>query len=262
MPELQDIFNSMKPVGLSPDQNKAFFAIASCRTDILGSHVDRCDSCNHIQISYNSCRNRHCPKCQDSKQQAWIEDQLAKLLPVGYFHVVFTIPQELNAVVLQNQELLYSILMKSAGDTLIELAKDPKYLGALTGVTAVLHTWGQNLAFHPHVHCLVPGGGLTQDGLRFISSRKKFFIPVKVLSRKFRCKFLFHLKQAWKNGEIKFYNNCEYLGQEMNFHNLLSGLYQKDWVVYCKKPFKSPLACCQLSGPLHPQSCYCQFQDH
>jgi len=155
MPEIQDIFNSLKPNGLSPEQSKAFFAITSCRTDILGSHADYCESCEHIQISYNSCRNRHCPKCQGSKQQAWVQNQLAKLLPVSYFHVVFTILQELNAVMLQNQGLLYSILMKSAGDTLVELAKDPKYLGALTGVTAVLHTWGQNLAFHPHVHCLV-----------------------------------------------------------------------------------------------------------
>ena len=142
MPEIQDIFKSMQPIGLTPDQSKAFFAISNCRSNTLGSHVDRCASCDNIQISYNSCRNRHCPKCQGSKQQAWVKDQLTKLLPVSYFHVVFTIPQELNAVVLQNQGLLYSILMKSAGDTLIELAKDPKYLGALTGVTAVLHTWG------------------------------------------------------------------------------------------------------------------------
>lgn len=239
MPEIQDIFNAIKPDGLSPEQNKAFFAIRSCRTDTLGSHVDRCDSCEHIHISYNSCRNRHCPKCQGSKQQEWVEAQLSKLLPVGYFHVVFTLPQELNSIVFQNQDILYSILLKSAGDTIIELAKDPKFLGAQTGVTAVLHTWGQNLSFHPHVHCLVPGGGLSKDGLRFIKSSKKFFIPVKVISRKFRGKFLFHLKNAWRNGDIKFFSSPE-PAHEVNFLNLLSTLYQKEWVVYCKKPFKSP----------------------
>jgi hypothetical protein len=140
MLEIQDIFKSIRPVNLSAEQSKVFFAISNCRSEVLGSHVDRCNSCDHIQISYNSCRNRHCPKCQGSKQQEWVEAQLTKLLPVGYFHVVFTLPQELNSIVLQNQGLLYSILIKSAGDTLVELAKDPKYLGALTGVTTVLHT--------------------------------------------------------------------------------------------------------------------------
>ncbi|MHB8170083.1 MAG: IS91 family transposase, partial [Thermincolia bacterium] len=138
MSEVQDVFKAVSPVGFSPVQKKAFFAIRSCRTEVLGSHVDRCDCCDHVQVSYNSCRNRHCPKCQGSKQQDWVSAQLAKLLPVGYFHVVFTLPQELNAVVLQNQDLLYSILVKSAGDTIIELAKDTKFLGAQTGVTAVL----------------------------------------------------------------------------------------------------------------------------
>lgn len=240
IPEIQQIFNSVNPKGLSTVQQKAFFAIKNCRTATLGSHIDRCDSCNHIHISYNSCRNRHCPKCQGSKQKDWVEAQLKKLLPVGYFHVVFTIPQELNQLVLQNQKLMYSLLMKAAGDTITELAKDPKYLGAQTGVTAVLHTWGQNLSFHPHVHCMVPGGGLSLDGMRFISSSKKFFIPVKVLSRKFRGKLLFHLKQAWDEGKLKFFNQADYLNQDANFLNLLTSLYQKEWVVYCKKPFKSP----------------------
>jgi len=240
MSEVQDVFKSIKPAGLSPVQKKAFFAIRSCRTDILGSHVDRCDSCDYIHVSYNSCRSRHCPKCQGSKQKDWIEAQLSRLLPVGYFHVVFTLPQELNAVVLQNQALLYSILVKSAGDSIVELAKDSKFLGAQTGVTAVLHTWGQNLSFHPHVHCMVPGGGLSLDGRNFVTSRKKFFIPVRVISRKFRGKFLFHLKEAWNNGEIKFFNEVEKLARDVNFLNLISSLYQKDWVVYCKKPFKSP----------------------
>ncbi len=240
MPELQEIFRAIQPGNLSPEQKKAFFAISTCRTEVLGSHVDNCESCGHIHISYNSCRNRHCPKCQYSKQQEWVDAQLVKLLPVSYFHVVFTLPKELNPIVLQNQSILYSILMKSAADTLLELAKDPKHLGAQIGVTEVLHTWGQNLAFHPHVHCLVPGGGLSQDGLNFIPSRKKFFIPVKVISDKFRGKFLDRLKVAWLNGKVKFYHSCAELALANNFLNLLSTLYQKDWVVNCKKPFKSP----------------------
>jgi len=217
MPEIQDIFNSLTPVGLSPDQKKAFYAIRSCRTESIGSHIDRCNSCGHLQISYNSCRNRHCPKCQGSKQQEWVNAQLTKLLPVGYFHVVFTLPQELNSILYQNQKLLYSILVKSAGDTIIKLAKDPKFLGAQTGVTSVLHTWGQNLSFHPHVHCIVPGGGLSNDGLRFIHSSKKFFLPVRVISRKFRGKFLFHLKKAWNNGKIQFLNDVALSSQWLQF---------------------------------------------
>jgi len=240
MPEIQNIFNSFKPLSLSPNQKKAFYAIKSCRTESIGSHIDRCDSCGHLHISYNSCRNRHCPKCQGSKQQEWVNSQLTKLLPVGYFHVVFTLPQELNPIIYQNQKLLYSILIKSASDTIVELARDPKFLGAQTGVTSVLHTWGQNLAFHPHVHCIVPGGGLSNDGLRFISSSKKFFLPVRVISRKFRGKFLFYLKEAWNNGKIELFNDATQLANGFNFLNFINCLYLKDWVVYCKKPFKSP----------------------
>lgn len=240
MTEIQDIFKSIEPKSLSRDQHRAFFAIRNCRTDTLGSHIDQCDSCDHIHISYNSCRNRHCPKCQGSKQKEWVNAQLSKLLPVGYFHLVFTLPQELNSLLLQNQRLLFSMLMKSAGDTIGELAKDPKFLGAQVGVTTVLHTWGQNLSFHPHVHCLVPGGGLSLDERKFITSSRKFFIPVKVISRKFKGKFLFHLKEAWRNGKLKFFKDATQLAINDNFLNLISSLYQKEWVVYCKKPFKSP----------------------
>ena len=238
--EVQDIFDSVMPDRFSPNQRKAFFAIKNCRTGNIGSHVDRCSCCDNVHVSYNSCRNRHCPKCQGSKQQEWVSAQLAKLLPVGYFHVVFTLPHELKAVMLQNQKLLYSILVKAAGDTIVELAKNPKFLGAQTGATAVLHTWGQNLSFHPHVHCMVPGGGLSLDGRRFVTSRKKFFVPVKVLSRKFRGKFLSHLKAAWRNGDIKFFNDANDFALGTIFLNFISSLYQKDWVVYCKKPFRSP----------------------
>lgn len=240
MPEIQDIFNLIKPTGLSPDQSKAFFSIANCRTDKLGSHVDRCDSCESITISYNSCRNRHCPKCQGSKQNEWVQAQLAKLLPISYFHVVFTLPQELNTIMFQNQKLLYALLLKCAGDTITELSLDPKHLGAITGVTAVLHTWGQNLSFHPHVHCIVPGGGLSLDGLKFKTSSKKFFLPVKTLSRKFRGKFLFHLKKAWNEGNIKFFNDAMELAQGLKFLDFINMLHLKEWVVFSKKPFKSP----------------------
>lgn len=240
MPEIQDIFNHVHLNSMSPDQAKAFNMIRHCRTSSLGSHSEVCTECGTVEVSYNSCRNRHCPKCQHSVQEQWVEAQMSKLLPVGYFHIVFTIPQELNPLFLQNQELLYSLLIRSAGHTLIELAKDPKYLGATTGVTSVLHTWGQNLSFHPHIHCIVPGGGLSYDGLRFVRSRKKFFIPVKVVSKKFKGKFLYYLKKAFEEGKICFFNDAAKLSSRNNFSSLVDSLYLKDWVVFCKKPFESP----------------------
>jgi len=239
-PELQDIFNAVTPSLLSPDQYSAFFSIRNCRTSILGSHVDGCTSCGQLDVSYNSCRNRHCPKCQGSKQSEWVQAQISKLLPVPYFHVVFTLPNRLNPVIYQNQKLLYSLLLKCAGDTITELARDSKFLGAQSGATAILHTWGQNLSFHPHVHCVVPGGGLSKDGLKFIRSGKRFFIPVKVLSRKFQGKFLFYLKRAWRSGELKFFGDAVSLSYGNNFLDLVDNLYGFDWVVFCKKPFNSP----------------------
>ncbi len=240
MSELQDIFKQIQLKRLSPAQAKAFHMIRLCRTSTLGSHAQVCTECGVKEVSFNSCRNRNCPKCQYSVQQEWVDAQMSKLLPVGYFHVVFTIPQELNTLVFQNQALLYSLLIKSAGHTLMELARDPKHLGATIGVTSVLHTWGQNLSFHPHVHCIVPGGGLSNDGLRFVRSRKKFFIPVKVISKKFRGKFLDLLKQAYDNGELAFFNEATKLTLRSNFLSLVDTLYEKNWVVFCKKPFKSP----------------------
>jgi len=240
LPELQDIFKHVRLKRLSPAQAKAFHMIRHCRTSTLGSHAQVCTECGVKEVSFNSCRNRNCPKCQHSAQAEWVEAQMSKLLPVGYFHAVFTIPQELNTLVLQNQKLLYSLLIKSAGHTLMELAKDPKYLGATIGATTVLHTWGQNLSFHPHVHCIVPGGGLSNDGLRFVRSRKKFFIPVKVISKKFRGKFLDLLKQAYDKGELAFFNEATKLVLRSNFLSLVDTLYDKNWVVFCKKPFKSP----------------------
>lgn len=240
MPELQDIFNQLSLRSLSPSQAKAFHMIRHCRTPSLGTHFQVCTECGSLDVSYNSCRNRHCPKCQQAVQEQWVNAQMAKLLPVGYFHLVFTLPKELNTLVFQNQHRLYALLLQAAGHTLVELAKDPKFLGATIGVTSVLHTWGQNLSFHPHAHCIVPGGGLSQDGLRFVRSSKKFFIPVKVISRKFKGKFLHLLKQAYEQRELAFFNEASSLSIKDNFQAFIDPLYAKDWVVFCKKPFKSP----------------------
>lgn len=208
----------METYKLSPVQNKAFYAIRNCRTSSLGAHVDTCDECGFEKISYNSCRNRHCPKCQAFTKEKWIEKQNQYLLNTGYFHVVFTLPDDLNTIVLRNQETVYGLFFKAVSETLRELCADKKHLGAKPGITTVLHTWGQNLMYHPHIHCIVTGGGLTGDG-KWSTSRKKFFIPVKVLSRKFRGKFLFFLKQAGLSFD--------------------AALYRKEWVVYCKPPFKN-----------------------
>lgn len=192
------------------------------------------------RISYNSCRNRHCPKCQGLAKEQWLLEREHDLLNVGYFHVVFTVPDSLNSLALQNQRVFYSLLFKAASETLVELSRDPKYLGAEIGIISVLHTWGQNLMDHPHVHCIVPGGGLSLDGTRWVFSRKKFFIPVKVLSRNFRGKFMAFFKEAFQNGDLKFFGKLESLSGKLKFQALIDTLYQKEWVVYCKKPFKSP----------------------
>lgn len=243
--ELQDIFqrygmefrnNHRLPL----HQLKTMNCIESCRTSKLGGHIDECDSCGHLRISYNSCRNRHCPKCQYLSKERWLLNREQDLLPVGYFHVVFTIPDGLNPIALRNQKEVYSILFRAASETLLELGKDPKYLGGQLGFISVLHTWGQNLMDHPHLHCIVPGGGLSLDGSFWMNSRKKFFIPVKVLSKKFQGKFLAYLKEAYGNGRLRFPGQIESLGRNCNFQRLIDNLYQINWVVYCKPPFKSP----------------------
>lgn len=244
MIEIQDIFNQFGSEyrdnhKLPRNILKAMSAIESCRTAKLGGHVDECDACGHVRISYNSCRNRHCPKCQTMAKERWLENRKKDLLPVGYFHVVFTIPEELNSVTLFNQKELYSILFKAASETLIELAKDIKYLGADIGFISILHTWGQNLKNHPHIHCIVPGGGLSFDGSRWIDSRKDFFIPVKVLSRKFRGKFLFYLKRAYYDKKLKFAGSIKYLNDKYEFQCFKDNLYNKEWIVYCKPPFQN-----------------------
>jgi len=211
-------------------------AIERCRTAELGGHVDECDCCGHIRISYNSCRNRHCPKCQFLKKEKWLEERKEDLLPVPYFHVVFTIPAKLNPLALRNKRVLYNILFRCVSETLFELASDPKHLGGQIGFISILHTWGQNLMDHPHIHCIVTGGGLSRDATRWLSFRKRFFIPVKVLSRLFRGKVLFYLKRSWEKGELKFPGALTELQDQSGV--LLNALYRMEWVVYSKPPFK------------------------
>jgi hypothetical protein len=237
MIELQDILwghgsEFLDSHHLSITQMKAFRAILDCRTSALGGHVDECDNCGHQQISYNSCRNRHCPKCQALAKEQWIDNQERHLLNVGYFHVVFTLPSELHAVALQNQEIVYSLFFKAVSETLLGLGRDQKYLGATLGITAIIHTWGQNLLYHPHIHCVVPGGGLTGDS-KWRGTRKKFFIPVKVLSRKFRGKLLAFMRAA----KLRFGGSTESLADPAEYGAFFASLYSKDWVVYCKPPF-------------------------
>lgn len=238
MVELQDILKIhgseyLQNHSLSYAQQKAFNAILHCRTAALGGHVDTCDKCGHQVISYNSCRNRHCPKCQSLAKEIWITKQEMSLLNVGYFHVVFTVPSELNPLFYQNQSVMYDLLFKAVSETLLELGNNKKYLGAVPGITTVLHTWGQNLLYHPHIHCIVSGGGLTRNG-EWKYSRKKFFIPVKVLSKKFRGKFMALFRQL----KLQFFSSISTLNNPENFESFVTDLYKKNWVTYCKPPFK------------------------
>jgi len=221
-------------------------AIEVCRTAVLGGHRDKCDNCGHMEISYNSCRNRHCPKCQTLRKEKWIADRNEDLLPIEYFHVVFTIPSELNHLVSMNQKVLYDLLFRSASETLMELANDPKHLGAKIGVIGILHTWGQNLMDHPHIHCIVTGGGI--DGERWVSCRKGFFIPVRVMSALFRGKFLSHLNNHFKRGELAFPGSISHLKEQGTFASFRNQLYQKKWVVYCKPPFDGAKGVLQYLG--------------
>ena len=218
-------------------QLRAMRAIEICRTAALGGHVDECDQCGARKISYNSCRNRHCPKCQSLDKERWLEKRCGELLPVPYFHVVFTVPQELNLLALANPRWFYDLLFDSASKTLLEIAADPKHLGARIGVLAVLHTWSQTLELHPHLHCIVPGGGLSLDGQRWVPSRPDYFLPVQVLARLFRGKFLAGVKAAFQAGRLNLPNALQ---DPASFQALLDRLYGKAWVVYSKPPFGSP----------------------
>jgi len=227
---------------LSLGQLKVMSAIEACRTAELGGHVARCDDCQRLAVSYNSCRNRHCPKCQGAAARAWLAEREADLLPVPYFHVVFTLPAPLAAIAFQNKAVVYDLLFKAAAETLTTIAADPRRLGARIGLIAVLHTWGSALTHHPHVHCIVPGGGLSADGQRWIGCRKGFFLPVRVLSRLFRRRFLEMLAAAHARARLSFFGDLGRLADAEAFAGYLAPLRRTEYVVYAKPPFGGPAA--------------------
>ena len=245
--EVADIFRQFGPAfrtqhaaTLSRGQRCVMSAIEQCRTAALGGHVEQCDACGHQRIAYNSCRNRHCPKCQSLARAQWLSDRQAELLPVEYFHVVFTVPQEVAAIAYQNKEVVYNILFQATAQTLRTIGADPKHLGAEIGFIAILHTWGQNLLHHPHLHCVVPGGGISTDGQRWVACRPGFFLPVRVLSRLFRRLFLELLQQAFDCSELHFFNSLEGLQDRLAFAKYIAAAAQAEWVVYAKPPFGGP----------------------
>ena len=245
--EVADIFRQAGPAyrqqhadALSRGQRCVMSAIERCRTAALGGHVEQCDDCAHQRIAFNSCRNRHCPKCQSLVRAQWLEDRQADLIPADYFHVVFTLPEEIAAVAYQNKAVLYEILFHATAETLRTIAADPKHLGAEIGFIAILHTWGQNLLYHPHLHCVVPGGGLSADGERWIACRPGFFLPVRVLSRLFRRLFLTQLQGAFEAGRLRFFNALEPLQEPGAFARHLAPVRRAEWVVYAKPPFGGP----------------------
>jgi Putative transposase/Transposase zinc-binding domain len=227
---------------MSLDQLKVMSAIERCRTAALGGYVARCENaaCGHTQIAYNSCRNRHCPKCQGAASRRWLADREAELLPVPYFHVVYTLPSELRDIAHQNKRVVYDLLMKAAAETTLAIAADPKRLGARIGVTAVLHTWGSALTHHPHVHMIVPGGGLSLDNARWVASRSNFLVHVNVLARLFRGKMLAMLMDAHDSGQLKFFNTHAGLAEKRTFKHFIAALRRIHWVVHCKAPFAGP----------------------
>ena len=225
---------------LSLAQRRVMGAIEACRSATLGGHVEQCDGCGQIRIAYNSCRDRHCPKCQGLARAEWLADRQADLLPVEYFHVVFTVPAPIAEIAFQNKAVVYAILFATAAETLRIIAADPKHLGAEIGLVAVLHTWGQNLHHHPHVHCVVPGGGPSADQTRWIGCRAGFFLPVKVLSRLYRRLFLTRLQAAFDAGQLRFFGDLARLGKPAVFTACLRPLRAIPWVVYVKRPFGGP----------------------
>ena len=227
---------------LSLGQLKVMSAIERCRSASLGGHVLHCRACGLDQIAYNSCRNRHCPKCQGSAARRWMEARQAELLPVDYYHVVFTLPAAVAALAYQNKDVVYAILFRAAAQTLLTIGADPRHLGCRLGVTLVLHTWGSNLSHHPHVHGIVPGGGISLDGERWVACRKGFFLPVRVLSRLFRRLFLEQLKAAYEQAELQCHGDLDHLTDAAAFADWLKPLRQVEWVVYSKRPFAGPEA--------------------
>jgi Putative transposase/Transposase zinc-binding domain len=251
--EVADVFRQYGPAyreshRLPRNHLRVMRAIEVCRTSVLGGHKDQCEHCGHLEISYNSCRNRHCPKCQTLRKEKWIEARSEDLLPIEYFHVVFTIPSELNPLVSMNQTVMYDLLFRSVSETIEELAYDPKHLGARIGVIGILHTWGQNLMDHPHIHCIVTGGGLSPDGSHWVSCRKGFFIHVRVLSALFKGKFLGLLKKSFESGDLVFPGSISHLNEPRDFETFRKQFYHKKWVVYCKPPFDGPKGVLQYLG--------------
>jgi hypothetical protein len=247
--EVADIFRAHGPAWrddqrghLSLAQLKVMSAITQCRTAALGGHVLRCDGCGLDQVSYNSCRNRHCPKCQSSAAKRWLDARQADLLPVEYYHVVFTLPAPIADIAYQNKAALYGLLFDIAAETLLRIAADPKHLGADIGATLVLHTWGSALTHHPHVHGIVPGGGLAPDGTRWVACRPGFFLSVRVLSRLFRRRFLEELQQLHDGGKLRFFGEHAALADAVAFKAWLAPLRKCEWVVYAKRPFAGPQA--------------------
>ena len=247
--EVADIFRSAGPAyreahdgHLSLHQLKVMSAIENCRTAALGGHVEACEDCGHWRIAFNSCRNRHCPKCQGAAARTWLAEREADLLPVGYFHVVFTLPAEVADIAWQNKALLYDLLFKAASETMLTIAADPRHLGARIGITAVLHTWGSAMTHHPHVHMIVPGGGIAFDGSRWISSRPAFLLPVRVLGKLFRRLFLTRLTALHDAGRLAFYGSMTGLADRRTFLRHLAPVRKKRWVVYAKPPFAGPEA--------------------
>jgi hypothetical protein len=247
--EVADIFRSAGPAyrsahagHLSLSQLKVMTAIENCRTAALGGHVEACDDCGHWRIAYNSCRNRHCPKCQGVAARTWLAAREADLLPVGYFHVVFTVPAQIADIAWQNKAVVYDLLFRAAADTMLAIAADHKHLGARVGITAVLHTWGSAMTHHPHVHMIVPGGGIALDGTRWISSRPAFLLPVRVLGALFRRLFLTRLLALFDAGKLGFFGTLADLATRKAFLRYLSPIRKKRWVVYAKPPLAGPQA--------------------
>jgi hypothetical protein len=247
--EVADIFRAAGPAyrsahagHLSLAQLKVMTAIETCRTAAMGGHVEACTDCGHWRIAYNSCRNRHCPKCQGAAARVWLAEREADLLPVGYFHVVFTLPAEIADIAFQNKSVIYDLLFKAASETMLTIATDPKHLGARIGITAVLHTWGSAMTHHPHVHMIVPGGGIAPDGTRWISSRPAFLLPVRVLGSLFRRLFLTRLMALHQSGKLAFFGHLAQLADARAFRRYVSPVRKKRWIVYAKPPFGGPEA--------------------
>lgn len=247
--EVADVFRSHGPAWrlahaghVSLDQLKVMSAIERCRTAALGGHVARCADCAYTSIAYNSCRNRHCPKCQGAAAKDWLADREADLLPVPYYHVVFTLPAAVADIAYQNKAVVYDLLFKVSAEAMLTIAADPKHLGARIGITSVLHTWGSAMTHHPHVHMIVPGGGISLDGSKWVSCRPGFFLPVRVLSRLFRRLFLEKLMAAYGAGRLKFFGDHAPLADTQAFAAHLAPLRRSEWVVYAKRPFGGPEA--------------------